>query len=229
VNTLFLILLIIVVLVFISEIIKPSINKKTGEPFSKKSTLSGLLIFIVILLFLYVITRPKATPPVSSEVKVTESENQNQLENVAEEVSENTKDVIENVTKEENVEITKEMLNEPAAKTLINFIEAIKKRNWAGAVQYSQLSWQSKRSQYERAQFMEINFDPYKIKSYKIISKDIDSDSYKSYTVRVEGVNVLKNEVHLEMKANVICETMGGPDPNGKWGVNPSSAIMSPL
>jgi hypothetical protein len=135
---------------------------------------------------------------------------------------------IVNVENQVTTEIKAVSLDAPAEKTLIKFIEALKNSDWNKAVKYTQLTWQGEKSQADKALYIKQQFEYYKIKSYKIESKDKDGEASKSFTVKIVATHKLLNTVStFEMNPNVICEIgMRQPDPNGEWGVNPISAIM---
>lgn len=197
-------------------LIKPSLfkNRKTGLPYSR-GQLS--LVFSLMVIFSFVLFGIVTPTPESKQIQKESTANLEQKNQVSDD-------------KQIPAEEKSISLDGLAEKKLIKFIEAIKRRDWNSAAEYTQLTWQSNKTQKEKAEYIRLQFDSVKMKSYKIISKDKDSEAFKTYTVHVEGINLLNAAVTFEMNPNVICEIgMRQPDPNGEWGVNPASAIMHQL
>lgn len=109
-------------------------------------------------------------------------------------------------------------LNSPEEKTLANFINSWKDKNWKEMLTYTQTS------QNETAKSLEIMFGNTEVVRFEIISKkknpdDVIKNWYSiQYRINIKPMISHRGIQEKLITANVINE-------NGKWGVNATSAI----
>ena len=96
-----------------------------------------------------------------------------------------------------------------------------KEQKWDEMTKIAQLTWVNKKGS-KAAEEISWKYDFFEISSWRIISTSRTSDTF--YTITVEVQTQLGTKT---MKANVIREIAPyQPSKNGKWGVNPVSAML---
>lgn len=109
------------------------------------------------------------------------------------------------------------------AKIVIEqWLTLAKQNKWASMVDITQLTWRENKSRQEMIDYIEGIYGFYEINSWKYLGQE-DAPALVKFTYQIETQFGTKF-----MEANVIVESAPyTPDlRNGKWGVNPISAIF---
>lgn len=101
--------------------------------------------------------------------------------------------------------------------TLNAFMQAWKDQDYDKMHELSQLTWKDGKD----SEMVMLQFSPFKLKKFVVISTTYVSSSCWRYNVDI----TLENGARVLSAVNVICEVAPGkPAPFGTWGVNPASA-----
>lgn len=114
------------------------------------------------------------------------------------------------------------MNNKRTSREIIElWLEYLKQGKWSSMADLCQISW-FKDYRDTAAIFIKNQYDFFAISSYKIIDENKNAQCLHKYTVEID--TQLGKRI---MIANVICEIAPfKPSLDGKWGVNPISAIL---
>jgi len=120
---------------------------------------------------------------------------------------------------------TSAIVQPPKEKTpedIVNeWLTFAKEQKWEKMVKIAQITWVSKKG-YKAAEEISWNYDFFDIKEWRIVATSKLRDTFYTITVDVDTQLGIKT-----MKANVIREMSPYQESvNGKWGINPISAML---
>jgi len=107
-----------------------------------------------------------------------------------------------------------------AERAFAEFLTAWKDEDWDRMAEFTQITWRSDEN--NAAETMRLMYGPVELDGAEIIEKEVLSDVMVDITAVIYYREIYKSNFY----ATLICETEPHhPDPEGKWGVNPTSTL----
>jgi hypothetical protein len=109
-----------------------------------------------------------------------------------------------------------------AKKVIEQWLTLAQQKKWEDMVEITQLTWRESKTKQKMIDYIQGTYGFYEIKSWKYISQE-EAPALVNFKYQIETQHGTRF-----MEANVIVESAPyTPDLiNGKWGVNPISAIL---